>query len=88
MPDAQRTATQRNRPTWSIQRPFSFETIEQENGRRASFALNSKIRAIKPVMSSSFYRGQRFIFNVMIGEIRDGLAVATDRRGSLCSDVQ
>jgi len=82
MPDAQRTAT--HSQTYLVDsETFSFETIEQENGQASviRFELNDPhYQAGDVVLVLS---GTDIHFHGMIGEIRDGWATATDRRGSL-----
>jgi hypothetical protein len=82
MPDAQRTAT--HAQTYLVDsETFSFETIEQENGQASviRFELNDpRYQAGDVVVVLS---GTEVHFHGMIGEIRDGWALATDRRGSL-----
>ena len=82
MPDAQRTAT--HAQTYLVDSEnFSFETIEYENGQASviRFELNDpRYQAGDVVLVLA---GTEIHFHGMIGEIRDGLAIATDRRGSL-----
>jgi len=82
MPDAQRTAT--HAQTYLVDaETFAFETIEHENGQASviRFELNDpRYQAGDVVLVLS---GTEIHFHGMIGEIRDGLAIATDRRGSL-----
>lgn len=82
MPDAQRTAT--HAQTYLVESEnFSFETIEQENGQATviRFELTDPhYQAGDVVLVLS---GSEIHFHGMIGEIREGSAIATDRRGSL-----
>ncbi len=82
MPDAQRTAT--HAQTYLVDaETFAFETIEHENGQASviRFELDDpRYQAGDVVLVLS---GTEIHFHGMIGEIRDGLAIATDRRGSL-----
>jgi hypothetical protein len=82
MPDAQRTAT--HAQTYLVDsETFSFETIEQENGQATviRFELNDPRYQAGDV--ALVLSGSEVHFHGMIGEIRDGWAVASDRRGSL-----
>jgi len=82
MPDAQRTATHAQIYLVDAQ-TFAFETIEHENGQASviRFELNDpRYQAGDVVLVLS---GTEIHFHGMIGEIRDGVAIATDRRGSL-----
>ncbi len=82
MPDAQKTAT--HAQTYLVDsETFAFETIEHENGQATviRFELNDpRYQAGDVVLVLS---GTEIHFHGMIGEIRDGWATATDRRGSL-----
>jgi hypothetical protein len=82
MPDSQRTAT--HVQTYVVDaEDFSFETIEQENGQATviRFGLeDSRYHAGDVLLVLS---GTEIHFHGMIGSMGDGLAIASDRRGSL-----
>ena len=82
MPESQRTAT--HSQTYVVEADsFIFETVEQENGQATviRFGLDDpRYHAGDVVLVLS---GTDIHFHGMIGRIADGLAVATDRRGSL-----
>lgn len=82
MPDEQRTAT--HSQTYLVDADgFSFETIEQENGQATvvRFLLdNPRYHAGDVLLVLS---GTDIHFHGMIGNIRDGWATASDKRGSL-----
>lgn len=82
MPDEQRVAN--NSQTYAVDADeFSYETLEQENGQATvvRFALdNSRFQAGDVVVVLS---GGEIHFHGMIGQLADGWATATDRRGSL-----
>jgi hypothetical protein len=82
MPDAQRTAT--HAQTYLVDsEAFSFETIEQENGQASVIRFELKDPHYQAGDVVLVLSGTEIHFHGMIGEIRDGFAVATDRRGSL-----
>ena len=82
MPEPQRTAT--HAQTYVVDADtFEFETIEQENGQATVIRFNlddPRYHAGDVVLVLS---GTDIHFHGMIGKIADGLAIATDRRGSL-----
>ena len=82
MPDEQRVAN--NSQTYVVNADeFSFEMLEQQNGQATvvRFRLdNQRYHAGDVLLVLS---GSDIHFHGMIGEIRDGWAIATDRRGSL-----
>lgn len=82
MPDPQRTAT--HAQTYTVDADdFEFETVEQENGQATviRFELNDpRYHAGDVILVLS---GTDIHFHGMIGQIGDGTAIATDRRGSL-----
>lgn len=82
MPEPQRTAT--HAQTYVVDADaFEFETVEQENGQATviRFQLNDpRYHAGDVVLVLS---GTEIHFHGMIGQIADGTAIATDRRGSL-----
>lgn len=82
MPDSQRTAT--HVQTYVVDaEEFSFETLEQENGQATviRFGLeDSRYHAGDVLLVLS---GTEIHFHGMIGSMGDGLAIASDRRGSL-----
>ena len=82
MPDSQKTA--QHAQTYVVDaETFSFETLEHENGQATviRFGLNDPRYHAGDVLL--VLSGTEIHFHGMIGEIRDGFAVATDRRGSL-----
>ena len=82
MPDEQRVAN--NSQTYAVSADdFEFESLEQENGQATviRFRLNDpryQAGDILVVLS-----GSDIHFHGMIGQIADGFAIASDRRGSL-----
>jgi len=62
---------------------FEFDTIEQENGQATvvQFSLEDQRYQAGDVLL--VLSGRDIHFHGMIGKIADGLAIATDRRGSL-----
>jgi len=82
MPESQRTAT--HSQTYVVDaNTFEFDTVEQENGQATviRFALGDpRYHAGDVVLVLS---GTEVHFHGMIGQIADGTAIATDRRGSL-----
>ena len=82
MPDSQRTAT--HVQTYVVDaEAFSFETIEQENGQATviRFGLEDPRYHAGDVLL--VLSGTEIHFHGMIGTMGDGLAIASDRRGSL-----
>ena len=82
MPDEQRTAN--NSQTYVVNADdFSFETVEQENGQATVVRF--------PLVDPRYHAGDVLLvlsgsdihFHGMIGSLGEGLAIATDRRGSL-----
>jgi len=82
MPDAQRTAT--HSQTMVVQADdFKFETVEQDNGQATVIRFE--------IDDSRYYAGDVLLvlsgtdihFHGMIGRMGEGMAIATDRRGSL-----
>ncbi|HKO62914.1 MAG TPA: hypothetical protein VJV03_17260 [Pyrinomonadaceae bacterium] len=82
MPDEQRIAN--NSQTYVVQADqFSYETVEHNNGQATVIRF--------PLEDSRFHAGDVVVvlsdgevhFHGMIGRLGDGLAIATDRRGSL-----
>jgi hypothetical protein len=82
LPDEQRVAN--NSQTYVVGADeFSYETIEQLNGQATviRFPLSDpRFHAGDVVVVLS---GEEVHFHGMIGQLADGLATATDRRGSL-----
>ena len=82
MPDEQRVAN--NSQTYAVNSDdFEFESLEQENGQATviRFRLDDpryQAGDILVVLS-----GSDIHFHGMIGQIADGFAIASDRRGSL-----
>ena len=82
MPDSQRTAT--HVQTYVVDaEDFSFETIEQENGQATviRFGLEDPRYHAGDVLL--VLSGPEIHFHGMIGTMGDGIAIASDRRGSL-----
>ena len=82
MPDSQRTAT--HVQTYVVDADdFSFETIEQENGQATviRFGLEDPRYHAGDVLL--VLSGTDIHFHGMIGKMGDGMAIASDRRGSL-----
>jgi hypothetical protein len=82
MPDSQRTAT--HVQTYVVDaEEFSFETIEQENGQATviRFGLEDPRYHAGDVLL--VLSGSEIHFHGMIGTMGDGIAIASDRRGSL-----
>ena len=82
MPDEQRVAN--NSQTYVANADdFSYETLEQLNGQATVIRV--------PLEDSRFHAGDVLVvlsgdeihFHGMIGQLADGWATATDRRGSL-----
>lgn len=82
MPDAQRTATHVQTYVVDVE-GFSFETIEQENGQATviRFGLDDPRYYAGDVLL--VLSGTDIHFHGMIGKMADGMAIASDRRGSL-----
>ncbi len=82
MPDEQRTAN--NSQTYLVNfDDFFFETLEQQNGQAIviRFKLqNSRYHAGDVLLVLS---GSEIHFHGMIGKMGDGMAIASDPRGSL-----
>jgi hypothetical protein len=82
MPDEQRVAN--NSQTFVVDADnFTFETLEQENGQATvvRFALDDPRYHAGDVLL--VLSGSEIHFHGMIGSLAEGLAIATDRRGSL-----
>ena len=82
MPDSQRTAT--HVQTYVVDADdFSFETIEHANGQATviRFGLEDPRYHAGDVLL--VLSGTEIHFHGMIGTMGDGLAIASDRRGSL-----
>lgn len=82
MPEEQKTAN--NSQTYVIgAEDFEFETIEQENGQATvvRFKLSDPRYQAGDVLL--VLSGSEIHFHGMIGQIEEGYAVASDRRGSL-----
>ncbi|MFY9618198.1 MAG: hypothetical protein WAQ99_00190 [Pyrinomonadaceae bacterium] len=82
MPESQRTATH-SQTFVADAETFEFETVEQENGQATviRFSLDDpRYHAGDVVLVLS---GTDIHFHGMIGQIADGTAIASDRRGSL-----
>ena len=82
MPDEQRVAN--NSQTYVVDADtFSYETLEQQNGQATvvRFQLeDSRYHAGDVLLVLS---GTDIHFHGMIGKMGDGMAIASDRRGSL-----
>jgi hypothetical protein len=82
MPEEQKTAN--NSQTYVIgAEDFEFETLEQQNGQATvvRFKLaDPRYQAGDVLLVLS---GSEIHFHGMIGQIQEGYAVASDRRGSL-----
>ncbi len=82
MPESQRTAT--HAQTYLVDaNTFEFETIEQDNGQATVIRFTIDDRRYQPGDVVLVLSGTDIHFHGMIGKITDGLAIATDRRGSL-----
>ncbi len=82
MPDEQRVAN--NSQTFVVDaEDFTFETLEQENGQATvvRFALDDPRYQAGDVLL--VLSGSEIHFHGMIGNLAEGWATATDRRGSL-----
>jgi hypothetical protein len=82
MPESQRTAT--HVQTYVVDADgFDFETIEQENGQATviRFGMDDPRYHAGDVLL--VLSGSDIHFHGMIGQMADGSAIATDRRGSL-----
>jgi hypothetical protein len=82
MPESQRTAT--HVQTYVVDADaFDFETIEQDNGQATviRFGLTDPRYHAGDVLL--VLSGSDIHFHGMIGQMADGSAIATDRRGSL-----
>jgi hypothetical protein len=82
MPDEQRIAN--NSQTYVVDAEnFAYDTVEQNNGQATVIRF--------PLEDANFHAGDVVVvlsggeihFHGMIGRLADGLATATDRRGSL-----
>lgn len=82
MPDEQRVAN--NSQTFLADADtFSFETVEQENGRATVVRFQMEDPRYHAGDVLLVLSGSEIHFHGMIGRISDGWAVAIDRRGSL-----
>ncbi len=82
MPDEQRVAN--NSQTYAVSADdFEFESLEQENGQATviRFRLDDPRYHAGDVLV--VLSGSEIHFHGMIGQIADGFAIASDRRGSL-----
>ncbi|HEU4713331.1 MAG TPA: hypothetical protein VFS76_17290 [Pyrinomonadaceae bacterium] len=82
MPDEQRVAN--NSQTYAVSADdFQFETLEQENGQATviRFQLDDPQYHAGDVLV--VLSGSEIYFHGMIGQVADGWAIASDRRGSL-----
>ena len=82
MPDEQRVAN--NSQTYAVNADdFQFETLEQENGQATviRFQLDDPQYQAGDVLV--VLSGSEIYFHGMIGQVADGWAIASDRRGSL-----
>jgi hypothetical protein len=82
MPDEQRVAN--NSQTYAVSADdFEFESLEQENGQATviRFRLDDPRYHAGDVLV--VLSGSDIHFHGMIGQIADGFAIASDRRGSL-----
>ena len=82
MPDEQRVAN--NSQTYAVSADdFEFESLEQENGQATviRFRLDDPRYQAGDVLV--VLSGGDIHFHGMIGQIADGFAIASDRRGSL-----
>ena len=82
MPEPQRTATHAQTYVADAD-SFEFETLEQENGQAIVIRFDlddARYHAGDVLLVLS---GTDIHFHGMIGQIADGFAIATDRRGSL-----
>lgn len=82
MPDEQRVAN--NSQTYVANADdFQFETLEQENGQATviRFQLQDPMYHAGDVLV--VLSGSEIYFHGMIGQVADGWAIASDRRGSL-----
>lgn len=82
MPDEQRTAN--NSQTYCVDADnFTYETVEQANGQ----ATVVRFQLTDPQYSAGdvivVLSGSEIHFHGMIGQLADGWAIASDRRGSL-----
>ena len=82
MPDPQRTATHAETYVVDVNN-FSFETIEHQNGQATviRFGLDDPRYHAGDVLL--VLSGSEIHFHGMIGTMGDGLAIASDPRGSL-----
>ena len=82
MPDSQRTAT--HVQTYVVDaETFSFETLEHQNGQATviRFGLNDPRYQAGDVLL--VLSGTEVQFHGMIGKMGEGMAIASDPRGSL-----
>ena len=83
-PDSRSTISLAKTIAYSVD-DFQFETLEQENGK----AIVIKFRLEDPYYNAGdvlvVMDDEEIYFHGMIGQIADGCAIATDRRGSLLS---
>jgi hypothetical protein len=82
MSDSQRTAT--HAQTYVVDADtFEFDTIEQENGQATVIRFNLSDPRYHAGDVLLVLSGTDVHFHGMIGKIGEGVAIATDHRGSL-----
>jgi hypothetical protein len=82
MPDEQRVAN--NSQTYVADADtFQFETLNQENGQATVIRFRLEDPRYQAGDVLVVLSGTEIHFHGMIGQLSDGWAVATDRRGSL-----
>lgn len=82
MPDEQRVAN--NSQTYAVNaEEFAFEALQQENGQATVIRFRLEDPRYHAGDVLVVLSGSDIHFHGMIGQIADGWAIATDRRGSL-----
>ena len=82
MPDEQRTAN--NSQTYCVDADeFTYETLEQANGQATVVRFEMTDPQYHAGDVIVVLSGSDIHFHGMIGQLADGWAIATDRRGSL-----
>ena len=82
MPDEQRVAN--NSQTYAVDaEDFVFETVEQENGQATVIRFRLEEPGYQAGDVIVVLSGSEIHFHGMIGNLAEGWATASDRRGSL-----
>jgi hypothetical protein len=82
MPDSQKTA--QHAQTYLVDaESFTFETVEQDNGQATVIRFQLEDPRYQAGDVLLVLSGSEIHFHGMIGRIGDGMAIASDPRGSL-----